>query len=177
MYITGEHIGLFAQNSILKAPRPKQDDIVISFGTAPHRFYFTKQLIKEAKNRWILCDPTQSFYPIAREDGFSQQKMHPLFFVSSTYTEIVGIDSILISLKEKKLISDGASIYFISTPSHLARIQLTVDKIIEPSNHKHIYVGLPQSWMQFPKNYYTHWWLYKNMWREVIKYLGYSVLY
>lgn len=175
--ITSQHITEVAIASNARSFKVSGSDIIFTFGIQPARYTYSEQLYNQSNGIWIISTPFKYLYWDYIKKGHSRISVIPFFTAKTTRDEILALDSIVKSLENHTTLKNQPRLILVSSPSHIARIQLTFERLSNLNHYDVHFVGTPDDLLPKPDNFYSEWWKYTSMWKEVFKFIGYYILY
>jgi len=141
-------------------PIPAKLDVILTFAGENVRVTYSRELVsKNPGSYWILSDYRDGYARLLRKSNYDMSKVIVIDTCQSTFSEINALNTWLkhyqsgTAMPEKPL-----SIGLVSSPYHMRRINLMINKQFKKSPNKFYYLPVPLERYNWSRSMFKKWW-------------------
>lgn len=153
---------------IVSDPVPDKLDMIFTFASESERVGYSRELMSRFKDAtWVLSDYKNGFSRILRKDNFNMSKVLTIDTCSSTRSEINVINEWL-KVNQKLLRGGNCQVGLVSSPYHMRRINMMVQRNIHQKNVTFYYLPVPLERYNWNQSMFRDWWESETISKVVI---------
>lgn len=144
---------------VIYDPIPEDLDLIVTFAGERERVAYSKELtLKYPNSCWILSDYKNGYSRLLRKSHFDMSRVYIVDTCQNTVSEIHAMDKWIKDNPQKFIGKSHLSIGLVSSPYHMRRIQLIINKQLKKQKFSFHYLPVPLDRYKWTTKMLKYWW-------------------
>lgn len=154
---------------VITDPLPEKVDIIFTFAGENVRVAYSKELSSRYPNSfWILSDYKNGYSRLLRKSNYDMSRVHIIDTCQNTVSEVSSLDNWIKQHASQLKIDNTLSIGLVSSPYHMRRIKLMVERQFKEHKINFYFLPVPLQRYKWTEKMFQYWWKTGSISRVVI---------